>query len=281
MRHSNDRESAGRRSVAASMIVPAVLVTALLALIVGFRGRLEGAVSNLASVLPVGYAFAAGMVASVNPCGALMLPSYIFFQLGVDDEASVSTVERVLKALRFAIATTAGFAVIFGLVGAVVSVGGRWLTDFFPYAGLIIGLAMVGLGIWLLVSHRSLGILAASRVSVTPERSLSNMFLFGIAYAISSLSCTLPIFLVVIGSALTTGGQQGGWMTSLAQFLGYALGMGAVMAVVSVGTSLFRQAVERWLRRVMPYVHRVSALFLIGAGIYLIYYWVLEVGLLR
>lgn len=266
-----------RWTVAVSLIVPLVLVTALLLLIVAVRGGVEEAVSNLANVLPVGYAFAAGMVASVNPCGALMLPSYIFFQLGAEDEADdVSILERVLKALRLAIATTAGFAVIFGLVGVVVSVGGRWLTDFFPYAGLIIGPAMVGLGVWLLISHRSLGILAASRVSVTPERSLGNMFLFGIAYAVSSLSCTLPIFLVVVGSALTAGG----WVLSLAQFMGYALGMGAVIAVVTIGTSLFQQAVERWLRRLMPYVHRVSALFLIGAGVYLIYYWVFEVGLL-
>jgi len=205
-----------------------------------------------------------------------MLPSYIFFQLGAADEHSLSVADRLLKSVRLAIATTAGFAAIFGLVGVVVTAGGRWLTDFFPYAGLIIGVAMVGLGVWLLASHRSLGILAASRVSVTPERSLKNMFLFGIAYAVSSLSCTLPIFLVVIGSALTAGG----WMASLAQFLGYALGMGLVIAVVTVGTSLFRQAVETWLRKVMPYVHRVSALFLIGAGLYLLYYWISETGLL-
>jgi len=30
----------------------------------------------------------------------------------------------------------------------------------------------------------------------------------------------------------------------------------------------------------MPYVHRVSALFLIGAGIYLIYYWLVSVDVL-
>jgi cytochrome c biogenesis protein CcdA len=135
---------------------------------------------------------------------------------------------------------------------------------------------MVGLGIWLLVSHRTLGILAAGRITVNPERSLSNMFLFGIAYAVSSLSCTLPVFLVVVGSALAAED----WTMSLAQFLGYAFGMGAVITAVTVGTSLFRQAVERWLRRLMPYVHRVSALFLVGAGIYLIYYWIFVVGLL-
>ncbi|MGD2177606.1 MAG: cytochrome c biogenesis protein CcdA, partial [Anaerolineae bacterium] len=148
-------------------------------------------------------------------------------------------------------------------------------TDIFPFAGLIIGVVMVALGAWLLFTHRSLGILAASRVAVRPERSLWNMFLFGIAYAVSSLSCTLPIFLVVVGSALGSGNQ----LVSFVQFIGYALGMGTVLAVVSIGTALFRQAMERWLRRLMPHVHRLSALFLIGAGVYLVYYWVFAAGL--
>jgi cytochrome c biogenesis protein CcdA len=275
MRSSNEAKKADGLKVAASIAVPTIVAVGLLLLLVSLRTSLEEAMSNLASLLPVGYAFAAGMVASVNPCGALMLPSYIFFQLGTE-ETRTSVVERLLKALRIAIATTAGFTVIFGVVGIAVSAGGRWLTGFFPYAGFIIGLAMLGLGVWLLASHRSLGILAASRVSVRPERTLWNVFLFGIAYAISSLSCTLPIFLVVVGSALGSAGL----FVSLAQFLGYALGMGAILAAITVGTALFREAMERWLRRVLPYVHRLSALFLIGAGVYLIYYWIFEAGLL-
>lgn len=272
-----DDAQADRSAVPISLILSAALVVGLLVLLVTFRTRLEGAVSNLASLLPVGYAFASGMVATVNPCGALMLPSYIFFQLGADEEDELpSTVDRVFKAVRIAMATTAGFAVIFGAVGLIVSAGGRWLTDFFPYAGLLIGAAMVGLGVWLLASHRSLGILAAGRVSVTPERTPWNMFLFGIAYGISSLSCTLPIFLVVVGTALGSGTL----LISLAQFIGYALGMGTILAVITIGTALFREAVERWLRRLMPYVHRVSALFLVGAGVYLIYYWLVSVDVL-
>jgi len=272
----SERRRTNRAALAGSLAVPAILVAGLLVLLVSVGSGLEQAVSNLATLLPVGYAFAAGMVASVNPCGALMLPSYIFFQLGTEG-AQRSVLERLLKALRIAIATTAGFTAIFGVVGVVVSAGGRWLSSLFPFAGLIVGLVMLGLGVWLLLSHRNLGILAASRVSVRPERTLWNMFLFGMAYAISSLSCTLPIFLVVVGSAL--GG--GGLLVSLAQFLGYALGMGAILAVITVGTALFREAVERWLRRLMPYVHRVSALFLVGAGAYLIYYWAVEAGLGR
>jgi len=275
-REGPDGARPGRFSVPASLILSALLVIGFLVLLITARPGLERSVSNLASLLPVGYAFAAGMVASVNPCGALMLPSYILFQLGADEEDPPSVVDQIFKSLRIAMAATAGFAVIFGAVGLVVSAGGRWLTDLFPYAGLLVGGAMVGLGVWLLATHRTVGILAASRVSVTPRRSAGNVFLFGIAYGVSSLSCTLPIFLVVVGSALSGGDP----VVSVAQFLGYALGMGAVLAAITVGTALFREAIERWLRRLIPYVHRVSALFLIGAGIYLITYWLAEVGLL-
>jgi hypothetical protein len=39
------------------------------------------------------------------------------------------------------------------------------------------------LGIYLLVTHRTLGVLVASRVTISPQRNLRNAFLFGIAYA--------------------------------------------------------------------------------------------------
>jgi cytochrome c biogenesis protein CcdA len=106
-------------------------------------------------------------------------------------------------------------------------------------------------------------------------RGLGNVFLFGVAYAVGSLSCTLPIFLVVVGSSL---GSEG-WLFSLGQFLGYALGMGTIIFVVTIGAALFRRAMARWLRLVTPYIHRLSTMFLIGAGVYLIYYWVFQAGL--
>ncbi|MDA1129498.1 MAG: hypothetical protein O2913_12495 [Chloroflexi bacterium] len=69
-----------------------------------------------------------------------------------------------------------------------------------------------------------------------------------------------------------------GWrqlnLASFTQFIGYALGMGAVLVAVTVCAAMFRGVVAQWLRRAVPYVHRMSALFLMGAGSYLIYYWV-------
>ena len=145
----------------------------------------------------------------------------------------------------------------------------------FPYVGLLIGIGMVVLGIWILATNRTLSILGGGPVAINRERSLRNAFVFGTAYAAGSLSCTLPIFLVVVGTSLT-GGEL---LSSFGQFLGYALGMGTIIFVVTIGAALFRRAMTRWLRLMAPYIHRLGALFLMGAGLYLVYYWVFQAGL--
>lgn len=260
-----------RFRLVASFFLAAVPVGAFLYLLISLRTGAEAAVAGVAGLLPLGYAFAAGMVASVNPCGFFMLPSYISYQLGTEEEGFYDRPSgaRVARALLLGGIATAAFILIFAVVGTIVAAGGYWVARIFPYAGLAMGAAMVGLGIWLLVTHGTLGIMAASRVAVTPRRELRNVFFFGIAYAVGSLSCTLPIFLVVVGSALATRG----FLSSFGQFIGYALGMGLVLVIATVGAATFRGFLTRWLRPLIPHVHRVSALFLLGAGAYLVYYW--------
>jgi cytochrome c-type biogenesis protein len=262
----------GRLALLMSFGIPVLVVVGFLFLLISFRDGAEAAMSSFANLLPVGYAFAAGMVASVNPCGFFMLPSYISYHLGTEEagfyEAHVAN--RLGKAFLLGGMATFGFIVVFAAVGAIIATGGYWLVTGFPYAGVAIGVAMVGLGLWLLVTRRSIGIMAARRLSITPQRNLRNVFLFGIGYAVGSLSCTLPVFLVVVGSALATRG----FLSSFSQFIAYSLGMGTILVAVTLGAALFQGTVAHWLRAAVPYVHRMSALFLLGAGTYLIYYWV-------
>ncbi|MBI2847104.1 MAG: cytochrome c biogenesis protein CcdA [Chloroflexi bacterium] len=260
-------------ALVASFVVPAVFVVAFLFMFITLQRGAQAAVVSIAGLLPVGYAFAAGMVSSVNPCGFFMLPVYISYHLGTEETGfyELHPTYRVLKALMLGLVATLGFVVLFASIGAIISAGGRWLVTFFPYAGIVIAVVMIGLGLWLLITRRTLGFMAAaSRVSVTPERNLWNVFLFGIGYAISSLCCTLPIFLVVVVTSLASRGL----LDSFGQFIGYAMGMGAILVAVTIGAALFRGTVASWLRGAIPYVHRVSALLLVGAGAYLIYYWV-------
>ena len=261
-------------ALAITFVVPAVLVIGLLFLLVSFRGGIEAGVADLALLLPVGYAFAAGMVASVNPCGVLMLPAYVIRQLKTEGPGS-SAARRALRGLVLAGVVTTGFIVIFAAAGLIITAGGQWLVTAFPYVGIILGVGMVGLGVWTLVTDKTFAIVPTSRITVERQQKLGNAFLFGIAYAVGSLSCTLPIFLVVVGTSLTGEGL----VTAFGQFIGYALGMGTIIFIVTLGAALFRRAMARWLRLVTPYIHRVGAMFLVGAGAYLLYYWIFQTGL--
>ncbi len=99
---SGQEPTAGKRlAVLSSFALPVLVVGVLLFLMVSVRDGVETAVAALAGWLPVGYAFAAGMVASVNPCGFLLLPSYISYHLGTQEDGFYEQTvgRRVLKAL--------------------------------------------------------------------------------------------------------------------------------------------------------------------------------------
>ena len=49
---------------------------------------------------------------------------------------------------------------------------------------------------------------------------------------------------------------------------------------MTTGAALFRRATAKWLRIITPHVHRLSTTFTIGAGLYLVYYWVTQGNLI-
>jgi cytochrome c biogenesis protein CcdA len=272
-------ENASKRSQVFAIIVAVGVAGLFLGLLSAIRNTAEPTVASIAGILPFGWAFAAGMVASVNPCGFFMLPAYLSYQLSTPGDGSPRaqgshTLARGLRALLLGLAATSGFVVVMAAAGVLIGAVGQQLVRGLPYAGVAVGVALAGLGVWLLSTHRTLGIAPAGRLTVTPRRGLSNVFLFGIAYAVGSLSCTLPIFLLVAGNALSAGSLA----ASLAQFVSFGLGMGIMLIVVTIGAAFFHDAVSHWLRRLLPYVHRTSAMFLVAAGAYLVYYWVVLSG---
>jgi cytochrome c biogenesis protein CcdA len=100
------------------------------------------------------------------------------------------------------------------------------------------------------------------------ESLLQSYRLCTICYAIASLSCTLPIFLLVVFQGLSTGGIAEGSIV----FLMYALGMGSVMIAISLAVTLSDQTFVKWLRRLTPKMNFITSILLIMAGSYLIYY---------
>lgn len=247
----------------------------------GLQAALSDWVGMVANVLPFGYAFGAGMVSAVNPCGFFLLPVYMSLYVGAEDQdfQEHSLLSRLLRAVWVALAVTAGFGLLFGIVGAIVLAGGYFLMGAVPWFALVVGVLLVALGIWLLLGHTlSLPLLTglASRFGDPREISTTGFFLFGMAFAITSMGCTLPIFLAVVGSSVATGDL----LSSAEHFLSYILGTGLVLTVLVLSIALVRKGpVLGLFRSMIPYVHKISAIFLLTAGAYIIYYW-LSSGLL-
>ncbi len=218
------------------------------------------------NTLPLAFAFSAGLLASVNPCAFAMLPGFVSYYLGSQEAEVVSTSERLRTALIFGIAATAGFILLFASVGTVFSTGGQFIFRTLPWLGLIVGISLVAVGIWTLLGRTlplNLPTFAVKRFGRGPQA----MFLYGIAYGLASLGCALPVFLSVVAGALTAGGVVQG----IAMFVSYSVGMGTVLVSVALGAALFKGAVARWMRGILPYVKTLSAVALIVAGLYLTY----------
>ena len=103
------------------------------------------------------------------------------------------------------------------------------------------------------------------------------IFLFGVVYGLASLTCKLPLFLAVVGSVFTNGGIA----QAIGQFLAYSLGMGIVLIALTISLAFFKGVLAKYLRTLVPYVERISAVLLLGAGGYIIYYWLFTGRLLQ
>ncbi len=230
--------------------------------------------TSLSALLPFGFAFGAGIVAAVNPCGFAMLPAYLSLYLG-NGEAGFekrSSAARVLRALLIGGAVSLGFVLLFGVAGVVVAAGGSAILGAMPWVGMVIGAALVLMGLWMLAGRTLYaGVFErfAGRIGDPRAMSARGFFLFGLAYGLASLSCTLPVFLLVMGGSLAAGSFASG----AGQFASYGLGMTSVLLVLTLALALFKGGVISRVRGMVPYVQPISAALLVLAGAYIIFYW--------
>lgn len=217
----------------------------------------------------IALAFTAGMVATVNPCGFALLPAYLSYFLGLEED-DASQANSVIRALTVSAAVTAGFIVVFGLMGIVWSSVSGWLGTRLPYFTIVIGFGLVVLGIAMLRGFEPIINLPKLQLS-QKRRELSSMFLYGVSYAIASLSCTIPIFLAVTSTTL----RDSSFGQGVATFVAYGLGMGLTLSVLTIAVALAKQGLVANFRSLLPYVHRISGFLLIFAGVFVSYYaWV-------
>jgi cytochrome c biogenesis protein CcdA len=219
----------------------------------------------------VGLAFVAGMVAAFNPCGFAMLPAYLTLVIDPQGGSQLSAVGRALVATA---AMASGFLAVFGSFGLLTVSLASTVQQYLPYVTLLIGVTLVGLGIWFL-SGREFRVPNLAGGRWAPTARLGSMFGYGVGYAIASLSCTIGPFLAVTGSSLRSGSPAQGVLV----YLAYVAGLALVVGVLAVAVALASSAMIDRMRTVLPYISRISGVILIVVGLYVAYYGFYEIRL--
>ena len=220
-------------------------------------------------------AFGAGLVAALNPCGFAMLPAYLALVVRDEGTGAVTALGRAVAATA---AMAVGFVAVFGAFGLLTLSAAATVQRYLPYITILIGIALVALGIWLLLG-RELTALAPDRVTRNaqwaPTARLGSMFGYGVSFAVASLSCTIAPFLAVTAAGFRSGSILG----ALSVYVAYAAGFTLVVGVLAVAAALSSAAVADRMRRIMPYVNRISGVLLLAVGLYVGYYGLYEVRL--
>ncbi|HYI62020.1 MAG TPA: cytochrome c biogenesis protein CcdA [Acidimicrobiales bacterium] len=210
-------------------------------------------------------AFTFGMVATVNPCALPMLPAYLgWFITG--DEATRPTPVAVTRAVVVALAVSAGFVAVFGTLGALVTAASAEVERITPWVTPVVGLALVAMGV-VLLAGRAIRLPLPRLDRTGGGRGLAAMFLYGVSYAVVSVSCSIQLF---VAHVATTFGAD--WGTGLARLGAFAAGFTLVIVALSMAVAVARGSAAALVRRASPHVGRASGLLFVLTGAYLVWY---------
>lgn len=219
----------------------------------------------------LGVAFAAGLVAALNPCGFALLPAYLTF---VISDSNPGRPVAVARAAAATVAMTLGFLAVFAVFGALTIPVAAAVQHYLPLVTVIVGVTLVAIGLWLLAGYR-LRMPTPPPERWAPTTRLGSMFGYGVAYAVASLSCTVGPFLAVTAAGSRSGSTAG----AVGVYLVYAAGFALIVGTLAVGAVFACSALANRLRRLLPIVNRVGGAMVVVVGVYVAYYGSYELRL--
>ena len=218
--------------------------------------------------------FVAGILAAVNPCGFVLLPTYLMYFLGLQgSEEKLTQRETLRKALKVSGSLSLGFMAVFVVAAVVANYATNWLTANAKYATGFFGVALIVLGAAMLFGFK-LPFMSPQKLQGKKDQTVASMFVYGVAYAIASLGCTIGFF---ISAVFATSGREGAnALDGLTNGLAYAAGMAILVGGLTVALAFANTGLVKVLRSGLQYMDRIAAAFVLLSGVYLLwyFYWV-------
>lgn len=202
-------------------------------------------------------AFLEGMITFISPCLLPMLPVYISFLAGQQDDNKKS--QTLVNAFGFVL----GFTLVFVILGAFSASLGQWLSRYSSQVNLITGLVVILFGL------QFMGILKIPLLnrSVKLDHSIKNVhflsaILFGMIFSIGWTPCVGAF----LGSALMLAASSGQTFKGMLMLLSFSLGLGIPFILSALVIDQLKGAFD-FIKKHYQLINRISGAFLILIGI--------------
>jgi len=106
------------------------------------------------------------------------------------------------------------------------------------------------------------------------DRSLRAMFVFGIAYAVASIGCTIGFLTTAIFGSIGVHGFASGVISIVL----YGAGMALLVSTLTVTLAVAKGGLLRVLRNGLRYMDKLAAGFIVLTGLYLSWYWYVAIS---
>lgn len=211
-------------------------------------------------------AYGVGMLALVSPCGFMLLPAFLAYNVADSSGVESSSPQRLGRALAVGLAVSLGFAGTFLVGGLLVSAGLRSLVDAVPWFGVVVGSGVAVLGLAMLAGRR-IRFPVSSGWMTRP--GAGRTVVFGVGYALTQLACGMAGLLAVVAQGMANSSI----VRTGAVFVAFAAGATSLLILLALSTALMSDALVRGVRQLLPAVGRVSGAVLAVSGVYLVVYW--------
>ncbi len=207
------------------------------------------------------FTFLEGIASFVSPCLLPMIPIYIAYFTGENEEKSTKT---VINAMGFVL----GFTVVFLILAIFASQLGKLVSSHMKFIKIIFGIVIIVFGLYDMELLK-LSFMSKMRGMKANVKNLNfiKSFLFGMLFSISWTPC-IGTFL---SSALllVAKGQQ--LLKGILLMLIYSMGLG-IPFIVSVLLLEKLKGIFDIIKRNFSKIRKVSGGILIGMGIYVIFF---------
>jgi cytochrome c-type biogenesis protein len=221
----------------------------------------------------VSLSFIRGMVAAVNPCGFILLPTYLMYFLGLQGTLPGSQRATMRRAVIVSAAVSAGFLSVFLVAGIISYNFTNWINENAKYATGAIGAGLLVLGVAMLFGYKLPFMTPRLDTgSEGPKQTVGAMFVYGIAYAVASIGCTIGLFIATVFST----SEREGVVSGVGNMLAYGAGMALLVSALTIALASANTGLLKLLRGSLGYVDRIAAAFVVLSGMYLLwyFYWV-------